>query len=88
MSEKIEYRVREIKRYIVTRFEDLGTTGGVTQHGEYLNEETAHEVAYALCRAEHERLGWPIGDARIQYPAQAGQQSAEAPAVCISRVKG
>lgn len=66
----IEYRVRPVTRYVVTRFEDNETHGGSSQHGEFDNQDVAHEVAYALCRAEHERLGYPPGDERIQYPVK------------------
>lgn len=71
--DKIEYRVRPVTRYIITRFESRNETGGKgscgsSVLGEHNNEETAREVAYALCKAEHDRLGWPPGDERIQYP--------------------
>lgn len=70
--DKIEYRVRPVTRYIVTRFHSLssdkGDTGGVQTLGEYDNADVAHEVGYALCKAEHDRLGWPPGDERIKYP--------------------
>ena len=72
MSELIEYKVRPVTRYVVTRFENYGresNKGNVSEtYGEFDNAETAYAVAYALCRAEHERLGWPVGDERIQYP--------------------
>ena len=68
MSDLIEYKVRPVTRYVVTRFERKGSAGGCEQHGEFDNAETAYAVAYALCRAEHERLGWPLEDERIQYP--------------------
>lgn len=65
----IEYRVREVTRYYVTRFEDDGKgRAGSSSFGEYGNPETAYEVGYALCKAEHERLGFPPDDERIQYP--------------------
>lgn len=68
---KIEYRVRPVTRYIVTRHEESadgksGSTGGAA--AEYDNADIAYEVGYALCRAEHERLRLPPGDERIQYP--------------------
>lgn len=68
----VEYRVREVTRYIITRNyqSDGGKTGGTEQKGEYDNFEVAYEVAYALCKAEHERLGYELGDERIQYPKQ------------------
>lgn len=70
---KIEYRVRPVTRYIITRYaeRDNGeplTKGSVGGKGEYENADVAYEVAYALCKAEHERLGLPPGDERIQYP--------------------
>ena len=68
MSDLIEYKVRPVTRYVVTRYEGNGSVGTCEQRGEFDNVETAHAVAYALCRAEHERLGWSVGDERIQYP--------------------
>ena len=69
---KVEYRVREVTHYIVTRYHESasGATGGSEQKGEYNNPEIAHEVAYALCSEEHRRLGWPLDDDRIQYPSR------------------
>lgn len=64
----IEYRVRDVSRYIVTRYETGPEGAGVSTIGEYGREESAYDVAYALCKAEHQRLGWPVGDERIQYP--------------------
>lgn len=67
---KIEYRVRPVTRYVVTRYYESvdGRAGGVETKGEYENAQVAYEVGYALCKAEHERLGLPLDDARIQYP--------------------
>ena len=70
----VEYRVKEIKRYIVTRFEreyipgNQNEKSGCEQLGEYPNWDNAYSVAYALCKAEHTRLGYEPGDMRIQYP--------------------
>lgn len=66
---KIEYKVRPVTRYVVTRFEDLqnGETACIGR-GEYDNADMAYEVGYALAREEHERLGYPEGDMRIIYP--------------------
>lgn len=74
----VQYRVREVKRFIVTRYEwhevhgDGGTGSGPSGSqqltGEYPNWDTAYAVGHALCKAEHERLGYPIDDMRIQYP--------------------
>lgn len=72
-NKKIEYRVREVTRFIVTRYEEEeGINGkcsaGSSTLGEYTSEDTAYAVGYALAKEEHRRLGWPIGDERIQYP--------------------
>lgn len=69
--EKIEYRVRPVTRYIVSRFEERdggGTSGSSRQQGEYDNADVAYQVGYALAKAEHDRLGYPPGDERIVYP--------------------
>lgn len=75
MNVELEYRVRPVTRYIVTRFTSPEANSGkenvlasVETRGEYDNEEIAHAVAYALCKREHEVLGWPVGDERVQYP--------------------
>lgn len=68
MKDLIEYKVRPVTRYIVTRFTRSGGAAGCEQKGEFDNESNARAVAYALCRDEHERLGWEPGDMRIRYP--------------------
>ena len=70
---KLEYRVRPVTRYVVTRYEEdaCHRSGTSSQCGEYDNADIAHEVAYALCKQEHDRLGYPPGDERIQYPKLA-----------------
>ncbi len=65
---KVEYKVREIKRYVVTRYHQDGKLAGVESKGEYDNYQIAYEVGYALAKAEHERLGYPVADMRIIYP--------------------
>lgn len=74
---KIEYRVRPVTRYVVTRFHEdaAGKTGGSSVKGEYDNADMAYEVGYALCKEEHERLGLPPSDERIQYPQHPGAPS-------------
>ncbi len=70
---KIQYRVIPVTRYHVTRYWEGadGSTGTSEGKGEYDSPDLAHEVAYALCRDEHQRLGLPPGDERIIYPAQS-----------------
>lgn len=65
----IEYRVRPVTRYVVTRYEhnEAGQSISSTA-GEYDNAASAYDVGYALAKAEHDRLGWPPGDERIKYP--------------------
>jgi hypothetical protein len=76
---KIEYRIRPVTRYIVTRWEDANAEDNHNVAcarqigGEYANEETAYEVGYALCNAEHQRLGWELSDERIKYPSRPGE---------------
>lgn len=83
MTEKIEYRVRMVPRYFVTRYHETENCGGSETRGEYDNAAVAHEVAYALCKAEHDRLGWAPDDERIQYPrTYEDDQAARAALVC------
>lgn len=74
---KIEYQVRQAPRYYVTRYHEYsdGRAGSETK-GVYDNPEVAHEVAYALCKAEQDRLGLPPGDERIAYPAMVSATGA------------
>jgi hypothetical protein len=65
---KVEYRVISVTRYAVTRYEEGEQSAASRQVGEYGNAEMAYEVGYALAKAEHQRLGYPPGDERIQYP--------------------
>lgn len=76
MNEKIEYRVRPVTRYIVTRFEQGNFAGAVSQMGEFDNHDIAYAVGYALAKNEHDRLGWPIDDMRIKYPELPGSEAA------------
>lgn len=73
---KVEYRVRPITRYIVTRFEREEspdsvncTAGASTQHGVFDSGEVAYQVAYALCRHEHEKSGEPLDSRNFKYPS-------------------
>lgn len=65
----VEYRVKPAGRFIITRFEQRADgTKATVEKGTFDRPELAYEVAYALCKDEHDRLGWPPGDERIQYP--------------------
>ncbi|MDX3926752.1 MAG: hypothetical protein QHC90_13235 [Shinella sp.] len=65
----VEYRVKETKRYIVTRYEDNGTTGSCSQVGEYASGEVAYQFGYAMCRQEHIKSGEPVESMNYIYPA-------------------
>lgn len=96
MQECIQYQVRTVSRYIVTRYA-YKSEGNCTEpppgvsstKGEYNNADVAFEVAYALCKAEHEALGYPPDDMRVMYPghpladvpADQGQCSAATPQI-------
>ena len=74
MPSKVEYRVRPVTRYIVTRYDEQRdddartASGGSTQCGTFENGETAYHVAYALCRQEHHASGEPIDSENFIYP--------------------
>lgn len=78
LGKRIEYRVKEVTRYVVTRWEadvqppgcgSSGSSAVVAAGGaQYDNWETAYAVAYALCKADHDWLGYPLGDDRVMYP--------------------
>lgn len=68
METKIEYRVRPVTRYIVTKFEQQLDNSACTVCGEFDTQKQAYDVGYALAKADHNRLGYPLGDERIKYP--------------------
>lgn len=80
LGKRVEYRVKEVTRYVVTKFEadvepegygSAGTQKVKQVSGEYPNWDMAYAVAYALCKADHQRLGYEPGDMRVQYPVSA-----------------
>lgn len=74
----IEYRVRPVTRYIVTRYtcerlENGNENGGSCEtKGEFDSQETAYHVGYALAKEEVERLGLPPGDMGVIFPEPIG----------------
>lgn len=64
----IEYRVRPVTRYQVTRYYADGTSGCCESKGMFDNGEVAYQVAYALAKDEAERLKLLPGDERIVFP--------------------
>ena len=87
-NRQIEYRVRTVTRYVVTRYESGEYANGVETKGEFDNDEIAHEVARALCKDEHQRLGWPIDDERIKYPESPEVAAAKAAMFCNMPAQG
>lgn len=77
MSKVVEYRVRPVVRYIVTRYESSdNATGASTMHGPFDHEEAAYAVGYALCKTEHEASGEPIDSVAFIYPEPPAPQPA------------
>lgn len=74
----VEFQVRESRRFIVTRYQQTEHTRGSTQKGEYVDPETAYQVAYALCKAEHDAAGTPPGDLGFIYPKHPTEGEATA----------
>lgn len=75
-GEFVEYKIRKVERFIITKFSgmtDPARTGSTQVGGEYVHGETAYEVAYALARADRERLGYPLDDMRVIYPSHPGE---------------
>ena len=80
---KIEYRVRPVTRYVVTRWQSgerhgsQMTCGSSETRGEFDNERSAYEVAYALCKHEHNASGELPGSMNFIYPRPVGADDAE-----------
>ena len=74
----VEYRVRKITRYVVTRFESTEHTGSTSTKGEYENFDVAYQVAYALCKAEHDVSGEEPGSMNFIYPKSEPYDPTEA----------
>ena len=70
---KVQYQVRTVSRFVVTRYEesDDARTGASETRGEYDNAEVAFEVAYALCKAEHDKSGEEPGSMNFIYPERS-----------------
>ena len=71
----IEYRVKRVERFIVTKWEANANTslpGSSRQIGkEFDNFDTAYEVGYALAKADKERLGLGPGDDGVLFPSSS-----------------
>lgn len=72
---KIEYKIRIVTRYVVTRYDesDGGRTGSCITQGEYDNADLAYEVAYALAKEQSRLLGLAPGDETVIFPEPINQ---------------
>ena len=79
MTDFIEYRVRPVTRFIVTRFHqaDNGRSEGSEAFGEYGNELRAYEVMMALARSE-----------KNPYVVYVGGNAADVPNQCLADMDG
>jgi hypothetical protein len=68
---KIEYRVVPVTRFHVTRYHESDNSSGVEGKGEFSNYTNAFDVAYALCKQEHDASGEPVGSLSFIYPENA-----------------
>lgn len=70
----VEYRVRPVTRYIVTRytcerFENGNENSGSCEtKGEFDSKEVAYHVGYALAKDEADRLGLEPGAMGVIFP--------------------
>ena len=69
---KVQYQVRTVSRFVVTRYEesDDARTGASETRGEYDNADVAFEVAYALCKSEHDASDEDVGSMNFIYPTR------------------
>jgi hypothetical protein len=84
----IEYRVKRVERFIVTRYEEgkESLTGSSRQIGkEFDNFDIAYEVGYALAKADKERLGLGPGDDGVIFPSDSLEDARNAASGFTSR---
>ena len=63
----IEYKVRPVTRYIVTRYESEENSGASSTCGEFAQESLALQVGFALAKNDLDRYGFD-GRAKIAFP--------------------
>lgn len=60
-SIKVEYRVKPVTRYLVTRYSETSLSGSSEERGEFSNKNLANHVASSLAAFEpQEHLGTPV----------------------------
>lgn len=64
----IEYWVEPSSSGFEVVCADSLVDGDYVVNQSLVSEELAYQVAYLLAFNERERLGWPPGDPRIQFP--------------------
>lgn len=63
----IEYKIRPVTRYIVTRFEGEGNAGSSTSCGQFDQEEAALRVGFALAKNDLHHYA-DSGAAKVSFP--------------------
>lgn len=70
---KIEYKIRPVTRFVVTRFEqDADGMRECTTRGEFDNEQVAYDVGYALAKLDADNLKLPPDDMTVIFPEAVG----------------
>lgn len=82
---KVEYRVREVKRYVVTRYVESGKMSVCHTHGEFASPRTAQLSARALGRLEElDCQGDPAVEVLYPEPLQTEETEVESEDVAAS----
>ena len=81
MPSSVEFRVRKVSRYVVTRYHEtfdegidggsVGATGGIRTIGPFDNIKDANDVAVALHKAEPDSILLELDDIEPSYPPHA-----------------
>lgn len=64
----IEYRVRPVTRFVVTRFESDGGMASSTSCGEFDREEAALRVGFAAAKMDQEEFRFDHNRAKVIFP--------------------
>lgn len=73
-SSIVEFKVRKVVRYHVTRFEENGESGaaGSISYGEFPSEESAYEVGYALAKDAYHFYEKQNPSLKVIFPTPIG----------------
>lgn len=72
MARYVEFRVRPVTRFVITRYERDGMAAASRMCGEYESEDLAYDIGYALARQTREDMGEPVGSERVIFPQRPG----------------